>query len=92
MRQFFLGLSISIAFVAGCVASQLTQLVVPPARAGTPAQRWEYFCQNDIGRPWKPEDMAKLNSIGKEGWELVQQLVGTQGSQGDVYCFKRPTP
>jgi len=92
MRQFLLGLSISIAFILGCLASQLSQAagLVKPARAGTPPQKWEYFCYNGIVRPWNPEDANKLNLIGKDGWEMVQQLVGVNGSNYDVYCFKRP--
>ena len=89
MRQFLLGLTISIAFIAGCVASQLAQIVIPPARAGAPTQRWEYFCERDTDGPWTPEGIAKLNSAGREGWEFVQQLAGSGGIR-DVYCFKRP--
>lgn len=90
MRQFLFGLSISVAFIVGCLASQLSQAAIKTARAGTPAQKWEYFCYNGIVRPWNPEDAAKLNLIGKDGWEMVQQLVGVNGANYDVYCFKRP--
>lgn len=88
------------AFVLGCGMSAVRPLVVPSASAGgTPSARtggtgprWEYFCQTDIKRPWIPEDLAKLNNAGSEGWELVQQLAGRQGQNDDVYCFKRQLP
>jgi hypothetical protein len=60
---------------------------------GQPARpRFEYFCQGGIGHAWKPDDLQKLNALGAQGWDLVQQLVGVQGANGDVYCFKRQLP
>lgn len=88
MRQFLLGLSVSLAFIAGCVASHIARIAVPPAHAGSPTQKWEYFCQKHVSFPWEREEgMSKLNLIGKEGWELVLQL---NGHDSDVFCFKRP--
>jgi hypothetical protein len=82
----------SSAFVLGCGVAAVVPLMVPPARAGAPGPRWEYYCQSDMRRPWEEEDLAKLNKIGSEGWEMVQQLVGIQGTNGDVFCFKRQLP
>jgi hypothetical protein len=70
------------AFLFGCVASQMTAFVVPPARAGTAPQRWEYVC--NAGR--SPENItAMANAYGQEGWEM-------SGGAGPVLCFKRPLP
>ena len=43
-------------------------------------------------KPWKPADQQKFNALGAQGWELVQQLVGVNGTNGDVYFFKRQLP
>lgn len=85
MRQFMYGLSVSLAFIAGCVASQLSHFVVPPARAGTSVQRWEYFCVGQLGNHANDDVKAKLNALGQEGWELV-----LYESNYHNLCFKRP--
>jgi len=90
MRQFLFGLSLSLAFIAGSIGTQVAHMIVPPAHASVPVQRWEYNCKNEITRPWNRDDMAKLDSMGRQGWELVQQLVGVNGTNYDVFCFKRP--
>lgn len=90
MRQFLFGLSISLAFIAGSITSQVAHPIIPPAYASVPVQRWEYNCKNEITRPWNRDDMAKLDFMGRQGWELVQQLVGVNGTNYDVFCFKRP--
>jgi hypothetical protein len=70
-------------FFAGCAAERL--LVVPPARAGTSPQRWEYAC-GKLGTYDDPPDFAAVaNKFGAQGWEL-----STLG--GYWYCFKRPLP
>lgn len=48
-------------------------------------RRYEYTCQPGIEKPWKPEGAMKLNTMGAQGWELVQQLP----SNPDVFCFRR---
>lgn len=47
--------------------------------------RFEYVCQPAIDKPWKPEGAMKLNTMGAQGWEFIQQLP----SNPDVFCFKR---
>jgi hypothetical protein len=85
------GLVGALCFVAGVAASGL--FVRRAVAQGQPARpRFEYFCQNGITRPWKSDDQQKLNALGAQGWDLVQQLVGQQGTNGDVYCFKRQLP
>jgi hypothetical protein len=71
-----------VVFFAGCAAERL--LVVPPARAGTSPQRWEYTC------PYTSTNNASTvtetaNKFGAEGWEW-------SGLVGSAVCFKRPLP
>ena len=86
MRGFIFGLSISIAFVAGCVAASM-QLVVPPARAGTRPVAWEYLCPRNASPAWRDEAAGFMNQMGQEGWEAFA-AVGKNGP--DLMCFKRP--
>ena len=52
-------------------------------------RRWEYNCVAGIDKPWRGEDLEKLNGLGARGWDLVLQM--NQGNR-DVYCFKRLMP
>jgi hypothetical protein len=72
------------AFLVGCVASQMTAFVVPPARAGTSPQRWEYMCKQAVGEG-TVTDMA--NQFGTQGWEMA--AVAGLSPQNAVWCFKR---
>jgi len=61
------------------------------AQSGAPAQRWSHFVWQD--RSFKVErQQATLDSLGREGWELVGtnavQIVGTTGAM--LFYFKRP--
>jgi hypothetical protein len=92
---------IALVFIIGCatggVSSQLasSQLIVPPARAGTNPTRWEYLCASNS--MLLSSDMTRS---GSEGWELVsavpvhEEHESPAGSRADgfVYCFKRPLP
>lgn len=44
--------------------------------------------------PTKPEDISKLETYGKEGWELVSVLPWNQQAPGGIFVmfFKRPVP
>lgn len=55
------------------------------AQGGPGFRRYEYVCQPAIDKPWKPDGAMKLNTMGAQGWELIQQLP----SNPDVFCFKR---
>jgi hypothetical protein len=66
-------------FLAGCATAGVAGHLVPPVRAGTTPQKWEYHCVQYWGHP-APAD---LNAIGAQGWELVAN------SQNE-FCFKRP--
>lgn len=81
MRGFVVGLSVSGAFVVGCVAAQF---IVPPARAAG-VQKWDYFCFDEEGAA---EVTRKAKQAGTEGWEMV--AVDTGGNMDSTWCFKRP--
>jgi hypothetical protein len=87
MRGLLLGLSLSMAFVVGCVAGS-TGLLFPPANADAVVeQRWAYFCfeRDDID---ELNDMA--NGAGARGWELVAAASGK--SDKPIWCFRQPRP
>jgi hypothetical protein len=75
-----------LGIVVGCAAGATGRgLIVPPARAGTTPQRWEYACAK-IGSSEQAEMAA--NALGQQGWELA-----AGGGGGYVlFCFKRPLP
>jgi hypothetical protein len=75
------------AFVLGCAATQIAPLVVPPARAGTSPQKWEYYCMAAEGGDLAGKLAGTFNPVGAQGWELV-----TTASSDRVAstCFKRP--
>ncbi|MCB9604558.1 MAG: hypothetical protein H6722_13690 [Sandaracinus sp.] len=80
MKGFALGLSLSLAFILGCVSAPV---LIPRLSAQNPVEvtRWEYLCDNSFRAV---DDMsAFLARSGAEGWELV-----TQG--GNLLCLKRP--
>jgi hypothetical protein len=70
-----------VVFFAGCAASRI--LVIPPARAGTAPQHWEYFCKDVRGDDDAVSKMA--NQAGQQGWEMA-------GVDATTWCFKRPLP
>ncbi|MBX3246042.1 MAG: hypothetical protein KF901_02540 [Myxococcales bacterium] len=80
MKGFALGLSISLAFILGCVSAPL---IVARLSAQNPPHtpRWEYSCDSvrTIGSM-----RALLARVGPEGWELA-------AVDGALFCFKRPT-
>lgn len=81
MRGLVVGLSVSGAFVAGCVAAQF---MVPPARAAG-VQKWDYFCFEEADAV---AVTRKAKKAGTEGWEMV--AVDTGGNMDSTWCFKRP--
>jgi hypothetical protein len=83
MNRAKIAFALLVVFFAGCAASRL---IVPPARAGTSPQRWEYTC------PYVSHNDATAvaetaNKFGAEGWEWS----GVFGNAPAV-CFKRPLP
>ncbi|MEM1418792.1 MAG: hypothetical protein AAGH15_28110 [Myxococcota bacterium] len=85
MRGFMLGLSLSLAFILGCL---MGPFLVPPISAQPPVpaamQRWEYLAVG-TGAMRESRATANLNEFGVQGWELVH----VNGESGRAY-FKRP--
>jgi hypothetical protein len=92
MRQFLLGLSISIAFIVGCVTAQhVPGVAMPSASASTTAytgQRWEYSCEKmELAATTKgyfEKLTSLLNDQGAAGWEVLPF------DYAGYFCFKRP--
>jgi len=89
MRQFLVGLSISIAFILGCVTAQHIPGVAVPTASAYAGQRWEYTCRDWPILPANGTENAQrvseiLNEIGMEGFELM-----TPAPMGGMACFKR---
>lgn len=85
---------LAIVFILGCATGGVaSQLVIPPARAGTPPTRWEYLCGIDRADYDQLVDVKTFNRAGAEGWELAAMVSPRPGgtmSQGKIhYCFKR---
>jgi len=88
---------IAIVFVIGCATGSVaSQLVVPKARAGTTAVRWEYYC----GRVAAGTLTTELNKAGEQAWELmtIAPATHTRAFGGDfevdafAFCAKRALP
>jgi hypothetical protein len=78
-------LAFAVVFLAGCGARHLAAVIVPPAHAGEPGQRWEYVCIDEVS----PLAIAgRANQFGAQGWELVAAATDRAGSIN--WCFKRP--
>jgi len=91
VKHFWYGLSISFAFIIGCLAAPA---IVQPLTAQTTAvvrtnpaaaQRWEYMCTDGYNAPTITE---RANQAGAVGWEMVA-AVGSPRAPG-LWCFKRP--
>jgi hypothetical protein len=91
MRQFLLGLSLSIAFILGCVTAQhLPSIGVPPASANVGAG-WEYYCQTSGGGfpgAFADKLTEAANTFGSQGYRLVPVPAGEMV----FLCFERPIP
>ena len=90
MRNHIIAIYVVAAFVIGCVASQAVMpLVVPPIRAGTNPQKWEYSCfsERDVDEVTK-----KSNEMGAQGWELASSMGAASAPMVAAWCFKRPLP
>lgn len=79
MKGFALGLSLSLAFILGCVSAPL---IIPRLSAQNPPEvtRWEYLCDSHFSGRGRA---AFLEQSGGEGWELV-------ALNGAELCLKRP--
>lgn len=91
MRQFLLGLSISAAFILGCLTSQHAPELSMPTASAYEGQRWDYTCtmwpELGILRDENASKMeAHLDQLGTQGWELAPIPAGDAA----MLCFKRP--
>ena len=78
-KSAMMGVGLALGLAIGCAAAPF---VVPPARAGTNPQNWEYLCFQES----YPDKIAeKANKAGAQGWEMIL-------SNGSLYCLKRPLP
>lgn len=90
MRDFVLGLSVSFAFIVGCLVGGASSKTTVPEAAAEPDEgeaptRYEYKCTNE--KTLGPEEFAtRLNREGAEGWELEGSFEGPLGS---TMCFSR---
>jgi hypothetical protein len=81
-------------FLVGCAAGAVgtSTFVVPPVRAGTAPQKWEYLCKNfdNTARDGIEAATRSANIAGVQGWEMS----GMAGGGGTLMamCFKRPLP
>jgi hypothetical protein len=80
--------SLALLFLLGCVTGGVaSRVTIPPARAGTNPQRWEYLCAQN-------PDMKWMNEAGAAGYELVTSAAYSRINNFDddrtVYCLKRP--
>jgi len=88
MRGFLIGLSVSIAFIGGCVAGASRWAVSPAKASYVIEQRWAYFCFQDSN----VDDVNyKANAAGARGWELVAAANSGNGNDA-IWCFRQPRP
>ena len=87
MRKLAIGLSITVALLAGCIiGATASRIAVPPVRAGTHPTKWEHYCF--FAR--NARDVTKYaNKLGEKGFEMAAGAGGTGGVAG-TFCFKRP--
>jgi len=88
MRKLVIALSLTVALLAGCIiGATASRLVVPPVRAGTNPQKWEYKCFDEGGAH---SVEAKANKLGAVGFELVTG--SSDRTYNGAWCFKRRLP
>ncbi len=91
MKNFTFTLFIVCAFLTGCFASKIVDVVIPSLEANqSTIQKWEYKYVT-FGSAWtginKEKLNTELNKLGSEGWELE---TSTGSTKVLTLCFKRP--
>jgi len=87
MRGFLIGLSVSLAFIVGCVAGSSRYGVPKAEAAAVVEQRWSYFCFEATG----VDDVSfKANAAGMRGWEMASATTAEGGQT--IWCFRQPRP
>jgi hypothetical protein len=93
MRDFILGLSVSAAFIIGCLAGGATSSTTMPsaqaAVANADGPRYEYKCVHTVSNNAGAERQAtelteRLDALGTEGWKF-ESFMGP----GYFYCATR---
>ena len=88
MRNLILGLSLSVAFIIGCLVQPYIEAPVR-ARARTNVQKWEYKCF----QAYKTVNVeAKANRLGRVGFDLVGANGSGNMASYNSWCFKRRLP
>lgn len=87
MRGFLLGLSLSLAFIVGCVTGQSRYGVPRAEAAAVVEQRWSYFC---FEASTVDDVHFKANAAGLRGWEMVSSSTNNDGQI--IWCFRQPRP
>ena len=87
MRGFLIGLSVSLAFIVGCVAGSSRYGVPRAEAAAVVEQRWSYFC---FDATTTDDVNFKANAAGLRGWDLVASSTNSSGAT--VWCFRQPRP
>jgi hypothetical protein len=80
-------LVVGVLLASACAGAVMSRVLIPPAHAAV-SQRWEHLCFSDGLYPNAEVAEKALNDAGKEGWELA----ATAGSNGQIFCMKRPAP
>lgn len=79
-KQFLL---ITLGFVAGCVAKEAAEIMVPKALS-LDVKKTEFLCTRG---PEKNEYADILNKYGMEGWDVSHTI--SEGGTTRKVCFKR---
>jgi hypothetical protein len=105
MKRLCFAMALIIMFLVGCITAHVaSELVIPPAKAGTNPTKWEYVCHRHEGGNLATKLTEASNQAGSQGWEMVSASYGI-GAMGDpaplksekvvsgsIVCFKRPLP
>lgn len=87
MRGFFVGVSLSVAFIAGALFGGLLEgrVVSTASAAPSTGRAWAYFCFEEAN---VDQVAYKANAAGARGWEMVSATTG--GSGEAIWCFRTP--
>jgi hypothetical protein len=81
MKGFALGLSLSLAFILGCLSAPFLLARTSAQPAGCAPMRWEFKCESFARESARLEF---LNDNGRQGWDA------TGVGNGGWICMKRP--
>jgi hypothetical protein len=88
MRALWLGLSVSMVFVAGSIAGGFGSRLIPAAHAAEPSpvlpREKTYYCFEEGNAD---AVTVKANAAAARGWELTSAGPGSSGAA--IWCFRR---